>query len=82
MAFLDSKETPHARVVFAMCFFIVAFYLLVSQDERNILFAPFKAAEGRASAIFLVAFLIIMVPVLASMVGWNLNPEKKTYLEN
>ena len=81
MGFLDSSETPHARVVFAMCFFIVAFYLLVSQDERNILFAPFKSGEGRASSIFLVAFLIIMVPVIASMSGWNLNPQKKTHLE-
>lgn len=80
MAFLDDSDTPHARVVFAMCVFIVMFYLLVPASERSLLAAPFKS-EGHYEAILSMALLIIIFPVLAGLAGWNLNPQKKTHLE-
>ena len=80
MAFLDDTDTPHARVVFAICVFIVAFYLLVSEGERTLLAAPFKS-EGHYEAIVSMAILIIVFPVLAGLAGWNLNPVKTTHLE-
>jgi len=80
MQFLNDSDTPHARVVFAICVFIVAFYLLVSEDERTLLAAPIRS-EGHFGAIVSMAILIIAFPVLAGLAGWNLNPVKTTHLE-
>ena len=80
MDFLESSGVRHARTVFAICAFIVVFFLLVPVSEQKLLAAPFRN-EGHWGAIISVALLIIVFPVLASMTGWNLDQKTKTTVE-
>ena len=38
-------------------------------------------SERRLGSVLSVALLIFAIPVVASLVGWNFNPKKKTHLE-
>ena len=80
MSWALSSGTPHARVVFAICVFIVSFYLLISQEERNLLLRPLMKG-GHGHAILSVAFLIIAFLILAATAGWDFNPPQKSHLD-
>ena len=67
-----SQNTPHAKVIFTVCVFIVAFFLLVKPKERAMLFAPVKSEHW--SAIVSVAVVLIGFIGFTSIMGWDLNP--------
>lgn len=67
-----SSETPHAKVVFTVCVFIVAFFLLTKPKERARMLGPIKSEHW--SSILTFALIIIGFIGFTSIMGWNLNP--------
>jgi len=67
-----SRDTPHAKIIFTVCVFIVAFFLLVKPKERAMLFAPLRSEHW--SAIVGLAVVFIGFIGFTSIMGWDLNP--------